>query len=74
MEKKKEEPPLFSRKNSDKSDASDINEKAFLSTLEVANEKIQVYKHLFYNRKPRFEKETYAMTQQMLKRKIEAQK
>ena len=35
----------------------DINEKKFLSTLESANEKIQVYKHLFYNKKPNFEKE-----------------
>ena len=40
-EKKKVElEPLFSRASSAKSDASDINEKKFLSTLEVANEKI----------------------------------
>ena len=40
-EKKKVElDPLFAREDSDKSDLSDINEKKFLSTLEVANEKI----------------------------------
>ena len=40
-EKKKVEPDiLFDREESDKSELSDINEKKFLSTLEVANEKI----------------------------------
>lgn len=36
----------------------DINEMKFLSTLTTANEKIAVYKHLFYNRNPFFEEET----------------
>tara|TARA_B110000285_G_C14960500_1_gene531423 strand:+ start:585 stop:770 length:186 start_codon:yes stop_codon:yes gene_type:complete len=40
----------------------DINEKKFLSTLELANEKIQVYKHLFYNKKPHFERENLWQT------------
>ena len=41
-----------------KSELGVINEKKFYSTLCMANEKIEVYKHLFYNKNPYFEKET----------------
>ena len=44
-------------------DSENMNEKRFLSTLELANEKILVYKHLFYNKKPNFEKDNIFQTE-----------
>jgi hypothetical protein len=54
-----------SKSKDDDSDRSlgDINDKRFLSTLELANEKIAVYKKLFYNKKPNFEKENLFLTE-----------
>lgn len=62
-------PPSKSKDSDSAESLGDINEKKFLSTLENANEKIKVYKHLFYNKKPNFERENIFQTEQLLRRR-----